>query len=237
MPTRSRKAASNSSSPRMARSVMAAICGFSPAMSASSSRHSTLMMVESMSAISSFFLRCAVATTLMSSLRPSAKRAGRGQQRRGCPALRPADRRRGRATGLSACPAPGREQFRRGALADDIQNKGGHAGPMKYDAVLIAGPTASGKSAAALALAEHIGGVVINADSMQVYREAPILTAQPDAAAQGARAASALWPCLRARALFGGPLCRRCARGAEPGACDGHGCRSLSAAPDFISRP
>ena len=50
---------------------------------------------------------------------------------------------------------------------------------MKIDAVLIAGPTASGKSAAALALAEHIGGMVINADSMQVYREAPILTAQP----------------------------------------------------------
>ncbi|HMH64550.1 MAG TPA: tRNA (adenosine(37)-N6)-dimethylallyltransferase MiaA [Rhizomicrobium sp.] len=52
---------------------------------------------------------------------------------------------------------------------------------MKFDAVLIAGPTASGKSAAALALAEEIGGVVINADSMQVYREAPILTAQPGA--------------------------------------------------------
>ena len=56
---------------------------------------------------------------------------------------------------------------------------------MKCDAVLIAGPTASGKSAAAQALAEHIGGVVINADSMQVYREAPILTAQPDAAVRG----------------------------------------------------
>lgn len=53
---------------------------------------------------------------------------------------------------------------------------------MNFDAVLIAGPTASGKSAAALELAEHISGVVINADSMQVYREAPILTAQPSAA-------------------------------------------------------
>jgi len=53
--------------------------------------------------------------------------------------------------------------------------------PMTVDAVLIAGPTASGKSAAALELAEEIGGVVINADSMQVYREAPILTAQPSA--------------------------------------------------------
>ena len=52
---------------------------------------------------------------------------------------------------------------------------------MSFDAVLIAGPTASGKSAQALALAEEIGGVLINADSMQVYREAPILTAQPGA--------------------------------------------------------
>ena len=50
---------------------------------------------------------------------------------------------------------------------------------MRFDAVLIAGPTASGKSAAALALAERINGVVVNADSMQVYRQAPILTAQP----------------------------------------------------------
>jgi tRNA dimethylallyltransferase len=50
--------------------------------------------------------------------------------------------------------------------------------------VLIAGPTASGKSDAALALAEHIGGTVINADSMQVYAQAPILTAQPSAQAR-----------------------------------------------------
>ena len=50
---------------------------------------------------------------------------------------------------------------------------------MKPDAVLIAGPTASGKSAAALALAERNGGALINADSMQIYREARILTARP----------------------------------------------------------
>lgn len=47
------------------------------------------------------------------------------------------------------------------------------------DAVLIAGPTASGKSAAAMALAEAIGGDIINADSMQVYAEPRILTARP----------------------------------------------------------
>ena len=45
--------------------------------------------------------------------------------------------------------------------------------------ILIAGPTASGKSGLALALAERLGGTVINADSMQVYRELRILTARP----------------------------------------------------------
>jgi tRNA dimethylallyltransferase len=46
-------------------------------------------------------------------------------------------------------------------------------------AVLIAGPTASGKSALALALAEKLGGTVINADSMQVYSHLRIITARP----------------------------------------------------------
>jgi tRNA dimethylallyltransferase len=48
--------------------------------------------------------------------------------------------------------------------------------------ILIAGPTASGKSELAMTLAERHGGIVINADSMQVYRELAILTARPDAA-------------------------------------------------------
>src|SRR5262245_20697712 len=47
------------------------------------------------------------------------------------------------------------------------------------DAVLIAGPTASGKSALALALAERIGGAIVNADSMQVYGDLRIITAGP----------------------------------------------------------
>ncbi len=72
---------------------------------------------------------------------------------------------------------------------------------MKFDAVLIAGPTASGKSAAGLALAEAIGGAVINADSMQVYAEAPVLTAQPDAAAR-ARAPHLLYGHVPARELY-----------------------------------
>ncbi len=45
--------------------------------------------------------------------------------------------------------------------------------------ILIAGPTASGKSALALEMAERDGGAIINADSMQVYRELRILTARP----------------------------------------------------------
>jgi len=46
-------------------------------------------------------------------------------------------------------------------------------------ALILAGPTASGKSALALALARRFGGTVINADSMQLYRELRVLTARP----------------------------------------------------------
>jgi tRNA dimethylallyltransferase len=46
-------------------------------------------------------------------------------------------------------------------------------------AILIAGPTASGKSALAATLAARLSGVVVNADSMQVYRDLAILTARP----------------------------------------------------------
>jgi tRNA dimethylallyltransferase len=46
-------------------------------------------------------------------------------------------------------------------------------------AVLIAGPTASGKSALALELAQKARGIVINTDSMQVYRDLRIITARP----------------------------------------------------------
>jgi tRNA dimethylallyltransferase len=56
----------------------------------------------------------------------------------------------------------------------------------KLKAIVIAGATASGKSALALDLAADLGGSVINADSMQIYRELPILTAQPDPAAMAA---------------------------------------------------
>ena len=55
------------------------------------------------------------------------------------------------------------------SAADALRNK----------AVLIAGPTASGKSALALDLAEALGGTVINTDSMQVYGDLRVLTARP----------------------------------------------------------
>jgi tRNA dimethylallyltransferase len=54
-----------------------------------------------------------------------------------------------------------------------------HARHSTNRAVLIAGPTASGKSALALDLAERLGGTIINADSMQVYRDLRIITARP----------------------------------------------------------
>jgi tRNA dimethylallyltransferase len=47
--------------------------------------------------------------------------------------------------------------------------------------ILISGPTASGKSALALELAEKLRGVIINADSMQVYRDLRVITARPTA--------------------------------------------------------
>ncbi|MEM1306621.1 MAG: tRNA (adenosine(37)-N6)-dimethylallyltransferase MiaA [Pseudomonadota bacterium] len=60
------------------------------------------------------------------------------------------------------------------------------AEPASRQAVLIAGPTASGKSACALAVAAQIGGTIINCDSMQVYADLAVLTARPDPAVMAA---------------------------------------------------
>ena len=51
---------------------------------------------------------------------------------------------------------------------------------LKFRALLIAGPTASGKSAAALKLATRYGAEVVNADSMQVYRDLRLISARPE---------------------------------------------------------
>ena len=50
---------------------------------------------------------------------------------------------------------------------------------LKSKIILIAGPTASGKSNFSLKLAKKISGEVINADSMQVYKQLQVLTARP----------------------------------------------------------
>ncbi len=90
--------------------------------------------------------------------------------------------------------------------------------------ILIGGPTASGKSALALALAEEFAGTVINADSMQVYRDLAVLTARPSAADE-ARAPHRLYgvldaadPCSAARwrALAEGEIAAAAARGRLP---------------------
>ena len=50
---------------------------------------------------------------------------------------------------------------------------------------LIAGPTASGKSALALRLAQQAGGEIVNADALQLYRDLRVLTARPSAEEEG----------------------------------------------------
>lgn len=68
-------------------------------------------------------------------------------------------------------------------------------------ALLLMGPTASGKSALALALAERIGGEIVNADSMQVYRDLRVLTARPTPEEE-ARAAHHLYGHVDAGELY-----------------------------------
>ena len=79
---------------------------------------------------------------------------------------------------------------------------------MTVDAILIAGPTASGKSGLALVVAEKIGGALINADSMQVYREARILTARPNDA-DLSRAPHHLYGHVSVRKTYSAPVSPR----------------------------
>ena len=63
--------------------------------------------------------------------------------------------------------------------------------PLRVEVIAIFGPTASGKSAVAEAVADRLGTEVVSADAMQVYRGLPILTNQPataDAARRDPRA-------------------------------------------------
>lgn len=103
-------------------------------------------------------------------------------------------------------------------------------------ALIVAGPTASGKSALALDLARRLGGEVINADSMQLYAELAVLTARPTPAEEAlvphrlygvrpaAEAASVAW--WRDRALEAMAVAR--AAGRLPILCGGTGLYFLS---------
>ena len=51
---------------------------------------------------------------------------------------------------------------------------------LKSKIILISGPTASGKSSFAIKVAKKVDGEIINADSMQVYKQLKILSARPD---------------------------------------------------------
>ena len=64
---------------------------------------------------------------------------------------------------------------------------------LKSKIILISGPTASGKSNFAIKLAKKINGEIINADSMQVYKELKILSARPDPQKLSKNYASPLW--------------------------------------------
>lgn len=89
------------------------------------------------------------------------------------------------------------------------------------DAVLIAGPTASGKSALALHLAERIGGVVVNTDSMQGYSVLDVLTARPGPA-ERARVPHLLYGHVHpSRPYSTGAWLRDVARLVEDGALEG----------------
>src|SRR6202011_4724538 len=194
--TRSRSAGSNSISPRIARSVMPAMCVFRPAKSASSSMHSWPIMVESISARKSFLRRAAWGCTTISMGRsPRASRRRRSTARMSR-ASKAAWSPKGISTATSSNShraGPGEGRMAR-APSTTVLSSAGSAGLQMSVAtrdigmssredggkgVLIAGPTASGKSALGLALAQKTGGVIINADSMQVYGDLRVITARP----------------------------------------------------------
>ena len=63
----------------------------------------------------------------------------------------------------------------------------------KSKIILIAGPTASGKSKFSLKLSKKINGEIINADSMQVYKQLQILTARPKKKRSKKNQTSSIW--------------------------------------------
>src|SRR5512139_2356525 len=146
--------------------------------------HSIVIIVESMSATSSFLRRFASPWTITStrSTNPSSAlraRSGsdeksRSQARSSSIQLRPKLCTPAASSASSAAEMSPLES--RSAAISVAMNIRSSSLP---ELALIAGPTASGKSALALALAERRDGVVINADSSQVYRDLAIVSARP----------------------------------------------------------
>ena len=64
---------------------------------------------------------------------------------------------------------------------------------LKSKIILISGPTASGKSSFAIKVAKKVDGEIINADSMQVYKELKILSARPDPKKISENKTSLIW--------------------------------------------
>ena len=126
----------------------------------------------------------AVAAALASG---DAARAGRpGSRRGGTPARRGCADLAGRRRGAGRprrhrAPAPGRRAVR-GRLPRRRLDRRVTALP---PVVAVVGPTATGKTALAVELARRLGGEVVNADSMQLYRGMDIGTAKPDATERG----------------------------------------------------
>ena len=155
--------------------------------------HSTAIIVESMSATSSRLRRLAArldddVDAREQPLQRGARALGIvDEQVAGDALLDPAARR---ATPPSASSAA--EISPRVSRSFAIRVAMNMASTGKPPLALIAGPTASGKSALALALAERADGIVINADSAQVYRDLRIVSARP-AAADEARAPHRLY--------------------------------------------
>ena len=71
------------------------------------------------------------------------------------------------------------EAGKRGPKSARPEGLPGNADVVGFEAILIAGPTASGKSALAVEVARELGGVIVNADSMQVYRDLRVVTNRP----------------------------------------------------------
>src|ERR1700709_2513256 len=147
-------------------------------------------MVESMSARKSFLRRNAAGCTTM-----SIGRSPRALWRRALIALMSSLPPKGTSTATSSnshCAVPGCGSTA-SAPSTMVESSAGLAGVEQSvatrdmqagsqgvgKAVLIAGPTASGKSALALELAQKVGGVVINTDSMQAYRDLRVRRGRP----------------------------------------------------------